>query len=588
MVTQTIEFQSIQSTSQIVRLFSTTPGDEAVVQTASSVSISTSRKMVQAVFEDVPAGQYRVLAFYNGIRVASWYTTLTLSTGTFECYDETVRSVKDKSNYNLTQQFPENFGLLQINSSGHVSRVTLVDTTTANSDMRGTDNALPAASYTAPDNAGIGTLLTRMTASRSLYLDNLNVGGPVASQADINAINQSASRRLILTNLQQLERPESGSILYQIEARTFDGDGANVNADSTPVLTPVGTVSGILSGNLSAATNPATGVYRWNYSVSSSSVLEQIRFDLSAVISSTTFTIASYSAVVDLVSTTWNSTDAARLTAIFDKLPTRGYLVGSTFSAGTLVPGDILNELPSAGWASGSFGDRLLVAATTNRTAFLTGSNHIAADVHAFQADVLNATATDPSFVSEIQAGLATLAGQVTAQNSLTNIQSRIPTALVNGRMDASVGAIDQSIVTTIQTGLATESTLLSVDTKATSIKSVTDKLNTGLIQDGSVWQWTINALELAPSGGGGGGQAGPGSDQVTVTISDNGTPIDDCSVWISLDSAGLNVIAGTLVTNVLGQVVFLLNQGVVYYLWAEKSGMTPITGRAFTAVADE
>jgi hypothetical protein len=36
-----------------------------------------------------------------------------------------------------------------------VARVTLVDTTTTNTDMRGTNNALLAASYTAPDNAGI-------------------------------------------------------------------------------------------------------------------------------------------------------------------------------------------------------------------------------------------------------------------------------------------------------------------------------------------------------------------------------------------------------------------------------------------------
>ena len=45
--------------------------------------------------------------------------------------------------------FPTNFGVLGINSSGHVSRVTLVDTTTANTDMRGTDNAALASNWTA-------------------------------------------------------------------------------------------------------------------------------------------------------------------------------------------------------------------------------------------------------------------------------------------------------------------------------------------------------------------------------------------------------------------------------------------------------
>ena len=37
--------------------------------------------------------------------------------------------------------FPSNFASLGINASGHVSRVVLVDTTTTNTDMRGTDNA---------------------------------------------------------------------------------------------------------------------------------------------------------------------------------------------------------------------------------------------------------------------------------------------------------------------------------------------------------------------------------------------------------------------------------------------------------------
>ena len=45
--------------------------------------------------------------------------------------------------------FPTNFGVLGINSSGHLSRVTLVDTTTANTDMRGTDNAALASAWTA-------------------------------------------------------------------------------------------------------------------------------------------------------------------------------------------------------------------------------------------------------------------------------------------------------------------------------------------------------------------------------------------------------------------------------------------------------
>ena len=57
-----------------------------------------------------------------------------------------------------TAIFPTNFSALGINVSGHISRVVLVDTTTTNTDMRGTNNALLASSYTAPDNTGIDAI----------------------------------------------------------------------------------------------------------------------------------------------------------------------------------------------------------------------------------------------------------------------------------------------------------------------------------------------------------------------------------------------------------------------------------------------
>jgi len=68
-------------------------------------------------------------------------------------FSVTVGTNNDKTGYSLTQAFPSNFATLGINASGHVERVTLVDTTTANTDMRGTDGA----NTTAPDNAGISS-----------------------------------------------------------------------------------------------------------------------------------------------------------------------------------------------------------------------------------------------------------------------------------------------------------------------------------------------------------------------------------------------------------------------------------------------
>jgi len=70
----------------------------------------------------------------------------------------TVGTNNDKTGYSLTQAFPSNFASLGITGNGDIIRVALVDTTTANTDMRGTDNALLASSYTAPANGDIAAI----------------------------------------------------------------------------------------------------------------------------------------------------------------------------------------------------------------------------------------------------------------------------------------------------------------------------------------------------------------------------------------------------------------------------------------------
>lgn len=80
-----------------------------------------------------------------------------------------------KSGYALTQAFPANFASLGINVSGHISRVTLVDTTTTNTDMRGTDNAALASNWTAT-RAGYldGVLLAANFAQRTVQVTGSN------------------------------------------------------------------------------------------------------------------------------------------------------------------------------------------------------------------------------------------------------------------------------------------------------------------------------------------------------------------------------------------------------------------------------
>jgi hypothetical protein len=74
--------------------------------------------------------------------------------------------------------------------------------------------------------------------------------------------------------------------------------------------------------------------------------------------------------------------------------------------------------------------------------------------------------------------------------------------------------------IAAIQSGLATTTQLTTVEGKVDAIDGVTDKLDTTLELDGSVYRFTTNALEQAPSGGGGGGS----SIMVTPVVSQ--TPV--------------------------------------------------------------
>jgi hypothetical protein len=66
--------------------------------------------------------------------------------------------------------FPTNFGVLGINSSGHLSRVTLVDTTTTNTDMRGTDGAALASNWTATRAGYLDSVILAANSNRTVQI----------------------------------------------------------------------------------------------------------------------------------------------------------------------------------------------------------------------------------------------------------------------------------------------------------------------------------------------------------------------------------------------------------------------------------
>lgn len=69
------------------------------------------------------------------------------------------------------------------------------------------------------------------------------------------------------------------------------------------------------------------------------------------------------------------------------------------------------------------------------------------------------------------------------------------------------------------------------------------------------------------------GGSTGSGAISFPITINDeDNNPIDGVEVWVSTDNPATNVVAGTLSTDALGLVTFMLDAGT-YYVWRQKSG---------------
>lgn len=114
---------------------------------------------------------------------------------------------------------------------------------------------------------------------------------------------------------------------------------------------------------------------------------------------------------------------------------------------------------------------------------------------------------------------------------------------------------------------VAKEATLGTVPTSAQNADAVLDELVLNHVVPGSMGSVmaTLNAGLVTSV-------AGIGSVANTITVTVGGVAEAGVDVWVTLDEAGTLVVAGTLQTDVLGQVVFWLDPGT-YYVWQQKLG---------------
>jgi hypothetical protein len=235
------------------------------------------------------------------------------------------------------------------------------------------------------------------------------------------------------------------------------GSSADPWSTTLPGAYTAGTAGNIIGNRLDAAvsTRMATFTLPTNFSaltisiggaVTAGTISDKTGYSLAT--SQTFSTTGSVGSVTGGVTVTTNNDKTGY------SLTTAPLSAGQTASA-------VWDALLASYSVNNSFGQRVLRSSSAQSSCAVTGSGHIAADVHEFQPGVI--TAVD------------------FAANAI----------------DAN--ALATSAVTEIQTGLATS-------TDVSNVAAVTTKLNTTMQVSGAVYQFTTNALALAPSGGGGGG----------------------------------------------------------------------------------
>lgn len=163
-----------------------------------------------------------------------------------------------------------------------------------------------AAADTALADAGV-------TTTRTGYMDNLNVGGNVASSAEVTAIQNNTK---VVRNVPTvIKRPATGTQAYRIELLAYDSTGNMEAPDEAPTLDLVNQSGDDLTSRLDSTTGTlvSTGRYRWVYTADDEDTLEQLIWTFSVVEGGNTRVYGNTSVIVDTVAVDFTADDRTKL-----------------------------------------------------------------------------------------------------------------------------------------------------------------------------------------------------------------------------------------------------------------------------------
>ena len=272
-------------------------------------------------------------------------------------------------------------------------------------------------------------------------------------------------------------------------ASVFDAIQTNATNSTGGLVTATASVTA-LAGAISTLT--AAGVR-----TELTTELNRIDTTISSRLATASYTAPPSAATNATAVRTELATELARIdTTISSRLATASYTTPPTVAQ--VVTG-VYAALPADHTVSGSYGVRFLLALNSNRIVQVTGSNHIAADVHEFQTDVIDAAALAASAVTEIQAGLATSSAVAAVQSDVTTLLGRVTATLFSG-------------ITYLSRWLGALAGKTADASTQTEIRATTA---------GATYTITTDSLEAIRDNSGGGGGSGDASQTTLLEVQD-------------------------------------------------------------------
>jgi hypothetical protein len=253
--------------------------------------------------------------------------------------------------------------------------------------------------------------------------------------------------------------------------------GGNVGGNVT------GSVGSVATGGI-AASSFAAGAIDAAAIATDAIDADAIKADAVTEIQSGLATAANLATVAGYI-----DTEVAAIKAKTDNLPASPAATGDIPSAATIADA-VWDEAIAGHVAAGSTGEALSSAGSAGDpwATALPGA-YSAGTAGKIIGDNVNATISSRASSATLgsPAGASIAADIAAVQADTDNLQTRVPAALVSGRMDSSVGAMAANVMTAaaaasdltteLQSGLATAADLATVDTVVDAIKLKTDNL---------------------------------------------------------------------------------------------------------------